>query len=91
MYASAMALFALSFVLMNYSLSLDRTKIAYPLLGVTLLQFGLIIFFHTSISQIVDMMLVSATFCISLMLPYAIKAARASNVKGHPMRKVRIT
>ncbi len=57
-YGLAMALFALSSVLMRYFLSINQTKVAYLLLGVTVLQLVLIMFFHSSIAQLVNILLI---------------------------------
>ena len=63
-----MGLFAVSFLLLNYLLSLNQTKIAYFFLGAMPLELVLIAFFHSGIAQIVNMMLISGAFCLTLTL-----------------------
>lgn len=72
-YGLAMALFALSFLLMNYFLSLNQTKVAYPLLGVMLLQLALIALFHSSIAQLVNIMLMCGAISLVAVLPFLVK------------------
>lgn len=67
-YGLAMLLFAFSFLLINYFLSLNQTRAAYPALAAMFLQLGLIAFFHASIVQIVNIMLISAIVCLIAML-----------------------
>lgn len=67
LYGLAMLLFALSYVLVNYSLSLNRTRVAYALLAAAVVEAGLIAFFHDNISQIVMAMLFSGALCLSLV------------------------
>lgn len=76
-YGLAMALFALSFLLMNYFLSLNQTKVCYSFLGAVLLQLGLIIFFHSNIAQIVNIMLICSALCLIFMLPLYLKLRKA--------------
>ena len=75
-YGLAMALFALSFVFMNYFLSLNQTKVAYSLLGVMLLQLILIALFHSSIVQLVNIMLICSILSIVSLLPFYLKVKR---------------
>jgi O-antigen/teichoic acid export membrane protein len=75
-YGLAMAFWAISFLLLNYSLSLNRTKVAYPLLGAMVLQLGLISLFHSSIAQVVDIMLISSIACLALMCPLYLNVRR---------------
>ena len=72
-YTGAMSLLAISFLLMNYLLSLNQTKVAYPLMVAVLAQIGLIIAFHSSISEIVNIMLISGALSVVLMLPLYVK------------------
>lgn len=72
-YGLAMALFALSFLVMNYFLSLNQTKVAYPLLGAMLIQFILIALFHSSIAQLVSIMLICGILSIFSMIPFYLK------------------
>ncbi len=75
-YGLAMAFWAISFLLMNYFLSLNRTRVAYPLLGAMVLQLGLICLFHSSIAQIVNIMLISSVACLALMCPLYLNVRR---------------
>lgn len=73
-YGLAMLFFALSFLMISYFLSLNQTKkVAYCLLGLTALQLGLISFFHSSIAQLVNIMLIMGALCLALMLPLYLK------------------
>lgn len=65
-YTVSMGLFAISFILMNYCLSTNRTKIIYSFIGASILEICLIVFFHSTIGQIVDIMLISGAFCLAL-------------------------
>jgi len=76
-YGLAMALFALSFLLMNYCLSINQTKIAYPLLGGLALECVLISLFHSDIGQIVNMVLISAILCFTATLAFYAKIRRS--------------
>ena len=73
LYGLAMALLAFCLLLMNYFLSLNQTKVAYPLLGAMLLQIVLIVFFHSSIAQVVTIMLISGISAVILVLPFFLK------------------
>lgn len=68
-YGVAMALFAFALLMMRYLLSINRTKVAYSLLGVVLAQLVLIGFFHSGITQLVNIMFISSILCIISMLP----------------------
>jgi len=69
-YALAMILFAVSFIIMNYSLSINRIRIAYPFVAVAFLQVVLILYFHADIAQVVNVMLVSAGVCLIAVLAF---------------------
>lgn len=69
-YGLAMLFFTLSWLLMNYFLSVNETKVAYPFMGVMLLQISLICFFHSSIAQIVNIFLISGILSFVLILPF---------------------
>ncbi len=75
-YGLAMGLFSISFLFTNYFLSLNQTKIAFPLLGLMCFEAGLITVFHSSVSQLVDVMLISGALSIALMLPFYFRARR---------------
>ena len=72
-YGGAMLLFAISFLLMNYFLSLNQTKVAYSLVVAMLAQLGLIIAFHSTIAEVVNIMLISGFLSVALMLPLYLK------------------
>ncbi len=67
-YALAMTLFALSYLLINYLLSIGKTKVAYPILLSMILQLILIIFFHSDISQVINAILISGITCFVSLL-----------------------
>ncbi|NVM21691.1 MAG: oligosaccharide flippase family protein [Desulfobacterales bacterium] len=69
-YGLAMALSSLCFLLINYLLSLNQTKVAYPLLGVVAVELGLLFLFHANISQFVDVMLISSFLSVAFILPF---------------------
>ena len=53
-----------------------QTKVAYALLSAMLIEIGLIIFFHSSIAQIVDIMLISGALCLTFILPLYLRVRR---------------
>ena len=64
-----MLFFSLSFVLLNYFLSLNQTRrVTYPVLATAVLQLGLIYLFHSNIGQFVNVILVSGAVCLALMI-----------------------
>ncbi|MDY6833650.1 MAG: hypothetical protein SVY53_02470 [Chloroflexota bacterium] len=67
-YGIAMGLFALCFVMMNYLLSLNQTVIRYYLMLAMVVQVVGIGLFHSSIGQVVNVILISAVFTSVLML-----------------------
>lgn len=69
-YGLAMALFAFCSLLVSYFLSVNQTKIVYSLLGAMLLQITLISLFHSSIAQLVDIMLTCGILCTVSLLPF---------------------
>lgn len=75
-YGLSMVFFTLSFLLMNYFLSIKQTRIAYTLAGSALLLVVLLVLFHSSIGQLVDMMLVCATVTLLLMIPFYVRDSR---------------
>ncbi len=77
-YSLAMSFFAISFLAMNYLLSLNQTTVAYPLLAAMILQLVLIVLFHSDLSQVVHMMLISGIVSVVLLLPFFIIASRQS-------------
>ncbi len=75
-YGLAMLFFAVSFLLINYLLALNQTKVAYALLATTAFQVGLIVFFHSGIAQIVDIMLMTGILSTVIMLPFYLKVRK---------------
>jgi O-antigen/teichoic acid export membrane protein len=75
-YALAMLLFAISYILMNYYLSINHTRIAYPFVIVALLQVVLIIYFHNDIGQVVNVILTSAALCLTSVMAFYLWSRR---------------
>lgn len=72
-YGLAMLFFSLSFLLLNYCLSSKEAKSVIPVLLTVVLEVVLIALFHSSIAQIVNIMLAcGAVSCVSL-LPFCLK------------------
>jgi O-antigen/teichoic acid export membrane protein len=67
-YSLGMLLFSLSFLLMNYFLSTNQTRVALVLVVALALEAILVALFHSSVSRIVDMVLVASSACSCLML-----------------------
>lgn len=68
-YGLAMLLFVLAYILANYSLSLNRAKgVALFLLGITLLEVVLLLIFHQSIAQFVNIVMLVSGVSLLLML-----------------------
>ncbi len=67
-YGLAMFFFALSFLLMNYLLAINQTKAVYGLVLTVLVNIGLIVAFHSSIVQIVNVMLITGVISTTIML-----------------------
>jgi len=81
-YAVAMLLYASAFLLMNYSLALNRArKLAYALLLIAVLQVSLLVCFHLDISQMVNMVLISSTACLALMIPLYVRLRNGTHTK----------
>ena len=83
-YSVAHLLFAFSFLLMNYFLSLNQTRVAFSLVAAMLLQLTLIILFHTSITQIVTIMVISGALSVLLLLPFLLKI-RGNRLQEKPI------
>lgn len=66
-YGLAMALFAIASLLMFYLLSVNRTRVAYPLAGAMAIQVVLMALFHSSIEQVVDVVLISAALALVMV------------------------
>jgi O-antigen/teichoic acid export membrane protein len=58
-YGLGMSFLAVTFLCVNYGLSIGKTGIAYLMLAVMTVQLGLLIVFHQSISDFVDVILIS--------------------------------
>ena len=54
----------------------QHMKVAYPFLGVALLQISLINFFHSNIGQIVDVMLISGVLSLVLIPLFFLKVKK---------------
>ena len=67
-YASAMALFAMTFLAVNYLLSLGRARIAFALSFTLLLQLGLISIYHAELEQVVNVMLICGIVAFTLTI-----------------------
>jgi O-antigen/teichoic acid export membrane protein len=63
-YGMAMMFFAISYIFMNYFLSLNLIKIAYIFAAVGFLQILLILYFHGDIAQVANDVLVSSVVCL---------------------------
>ena len=66
-YGLAMFGFALSSLIMNYALSMNKTAVALPLVLAAALEIVLIAVNHSSVDQIVNVMLVSGFSCLVLV------------------------
>lgn len=75
-YSLAMALYSFCFLFINYLLSLNQTKVAYPLLGVMAVELGLLFLFHANIDQFVNVMLISSALSVVFVLPFCFIAPR---------------
>jgi len=69
-YSIAMLLFAVSYIVMNYFLSINRIRVAYPFMVTAFLQVVLIIYFHSGIAQVVNAILVSAAVCLIAVIAF---------------------
>lgn len=69
-YGVAMFLFSIASLLLNYSLSIHKTKIAYLISLALIIEILLFSAFHSSIADITHCMLASGTVAVILMLFY---------------------
>lgn len=84
-YGLAMLFFAVSNLLITYYLSLNQTrKVVYTLLTVAILHVGLIALFHSSIAQFVNVMLLSSSVCLALMVIMYLK------IMGNPSSRLSV-
>lgn len=67
-YGLAMLFFAISSLLMNYFLSMNVRGVAHILITSVLIELCLISLFHSSIEQIIDMLLISGAVSLVLLL-----------------------
>ena len=77
-YGLAMLFLGLSFVSVNYLLSLSRLRVAYALFLVVLLQVILIGLFHSSIDEVVNVMLICGIASLVLMIPFYVAVRKCS-------------
>ncbi len=69
-YSIGMAALAVSFLVVNYALSLGRTGVVYSALLAAGLQVSLLVLFHARIGQLVDVVLISGLVSLVLMAPF---------------------
>ena len=67
-YSLAIMFLAVSYIFMNYFLSLNRVQVAYVFAAVALLQVLLILYFHRDIGQVVNSVLISGAVCLFVTL-----------------------
>lgn len=75
-YGLSMACFSLSFLLMNYFLSVKQTRVAFVLLVSAILLVVLIACYHSSVGQLVDIVLVCSVVSLLLMFPFYVRDSR---------------
>ncbi len=76
-YGLAMGMFAISYLLMTYFLSLNQTRVSYALLAVVLIQVTLMFLFHAGIDQLVTIMLACGGLSLACLLPFIDGVCRA--------------
>ncbi len=81
-YSLGMAALAVSFLVVNYALSLGRTGVVYSALLAAGLQVSLLVLFHARLGQLVDVVLVSGLVSLVLMAPFYF-----SKQRGWPWEK----
>jgi O-antigen/teichoic acid export membrane protein len=69
-YGVAMFLFSIISLLINYSLSIHKTNVAYLVFFALLIEISLLLLFHSNISDITNSMLVSGVVTVILMSFY---------------------
>jgi len=69
-YGMGMGAMAVSFLAVNYALSLGRIRVVYSALFSAGLQVSLLVVFHASIGQLADVVLVSGLVSLVLMAPF---------------------
>ena len=87
-YGLAMFFFSISYLLMNYFLSFNQTKIAYPFLSVMILQIVLISILHSSILQVVNVMLLCGVTCLILVSTFYLKTRRLNHSGVLTIKKI---
>jgi len=75
-YSIGMAALAVSFLVVNYALSLGRTGVVYSALLAAGLQVSLLVLFHARIGQLVDVVLASGLVSLVLMAPFYFSGQR---------------
>jgi O-antigen/teichoic acid export membrane protein len=78
-YGLAMAFFAMAFLLMNYLLSINCIRVWLAFFATMILQIVLIVFFHSGISQVMLVMLISGMCAIFFVLPYFRKVPKSKS------------
>ncbi|HVH63065.1 MAG TPA: hypothetical protein VNA65_05650, partial [Candidatus Dormibacteraeota bacterium] len=77
-FAVALALLALSNILINYFLSIGNARFAIPLAGACVIETVLIALFHSGPGQIVAMVLVTmAVLALALLAMYGVERVRS--------------
>jgi O-antigen/teichoic acid export membrane protein len=69
-YGLAMAFFAIANLLTSYLLSVKQTGVAYPLAATVVVQITLIVLFHSDISQIINMLVISGAASLIFLTIY---------------------
>jgi O-antigen/teichoic acid export membrane protein len=82
-FALALGLLSLSNLLINYFLSIGRSRFVIPLLGACLLESALIINFHSNAGQVLSMVLITMTLLsIVLVGMYAFERLRLGGIES---------
>jgi len=75
-YGLAMLFLSFSFLLMNYFLSLNQMKIALALVAAMVVQLALVVAFHASVGQLVNMILVSSVVCLVMVMAVYVRDSK---------------
>lgn len=78
----AMGLIALTFINMNYMLSIGQTKIAIPILTTTIIECILLILYHSNIEQILNIVLICSL--LSLLSTFPIFLVTLKKADSYP-------
>jgi len=68
-YSLGMSFLAVTYLCVNYGLSIGKTGIAYLMLAVMGIQLGLLFVFHQSVSDFVNVMLISGALSVAIVVP----------------------